>query len=147
MQRWFLHALDLTDEEAFLVHNFAPPSLRRRIGILGCIHKRVLNLCHPLLQELLPFCQDPPSGLPYLHSRQLLTHLERVNTQHRMYWRSLWSCLHVYNRLPQLLVDETSVKDFQARLTHYAKMRIHAGRFNWRASYEDCSDILAHFHR
>ena len=27
MQRWFLHELDITDTNAFVLHNFAPPSL------------------------------------------------------------------------------------------------------------------------
>ena len=43
LQRWYLHELGLSDKEAFVDHNFAPPSLRRAIGILGFLHKRVLQ--------------------------------------------------------------------------------------------------------
>ena len=123
MQRWFLHELGISDTEAFLVYNFAPPSLRRRIGILGCIHKRVLGLCHPMLQELLRFVQDQQHGLAYLHNRQILSHLEEVSSHARMYWRSLWLYVHIYNRLPQSLIDECSVQGFQTRLTRFAEMR------------------------
>ena len=42
--------------EAFLEHRLAPPSLRRNIGILGLIHKRVfLGKCHPCFDRLLPW--------------------------------------------------------------------------------------------
>ena len=147
MQRWFLHELGVEDTEAFLVYNFAPPSLRRRIGLLGFFHKRVLGLCHPLLQEDLPMNQEPPNGLPYLHNRQLLSFLEVVTSHHRMYWRSIWSFTHIYNRLPQILVDESSVTTFQARLTHFARTRAVANDPHWRNAYRDCDDVMAYFHR
>ena len=38
VQRWYLHELGMSDKEAFISHNFAPPSLRRAIGILGFLH-------------------------------------------------------------------------------------------------------------
>ena len=48
-QNRFLHELDVTPATAFLEFNFAPPSLRRNIGILGLLHKRVLGKCLHLL--------------------------------------------------------------------------------------------------
>ena len=69
MQRWFLHELGITDTEAFKTHNVAPPSLRRRIGILGFLHKRVLQQCHPYLLGALPMCRTGVSrqDLAQLH--------------------------------------------------------------------------------
>ena len=55
VQSRFLRELDLSPECAFLELNFAPPSLRRRIAILGLMHKRVLGKCHPSFDFLLPF--------------------------------------------------------------------------------------------
>ena len=55
LQRSFLNELQVTEECAFIEHNFAPPALRRDIGILGMIHKRVLGECHPAFCNLLPF--------------------------------------------------------------------------------------------
>ena len=52
-QRHFVEELDLTEEVAFTHHNFAPPVLRRNIGILGLLHKRVLRQCHPDFKNLL----------------------------------------------------------------------------------------------
>ena len=41
LQQSFLDDMHLTSEVAFLDHNFATPTLRRDIGILGFIHNRV----------------------------------------------------------------------------------------------------------
>ena len=55
VQRWHLYELGLTDTEAFVNYNFASPSLRRCIGMLGFLHKRALGKCHPGLCAILPF--------------------------------------------------------------------------------------------
>ena len=55
VQSNFLHKLNISEREAFLEFNFAPTILRRNIGILGLIHKRVLGLCHPSFEALLPW--------------------------------------------------------------------------------------------
>ena len=136
----------MSDTEAFLDHNFAPPMLRRRIGILGFIHKRVLCQCHPLLQDFLPMSQERDYGVAYLHDRQLLSNLEQVSCNHRMIWRSLWSYICIYNRLPQDCVNEASVQRFQSRLTHFVKVRALAGDPTWRNAYQDCADVLRYFH-
>ena len=47
LQRWYLHELGLSDKDVFISFNFAPPSLRRAIGIFGFLHKRFLQECHP----------------------------------------------------------------------------------------------------
>ena len=72
LQSSFVHALNMTEEVAFLDHNFAPPTLRRDIGILGFLHKRVLNQCHPSVARLFPLLGSCP---PY-HNKQLDGHLE-----------------------------------------------------------------------
>ena len=54
MQRGFLYALGLDDKIAFVDYNLAPPALRRVIGMLGFLHKRILGECHPALEVLLP---------------------------------------------------------------------------------------------
>jgi len=42
VQRSFLNKLNVSEEHAFLTHNFAPTELRRNIAVLGMIHKRYL---------------------------------------------------------------------------------------------------------
>ena len=51
----FLHELEMNASEAFTDFNFAPPMLRRNIGVLGLLHKRVLGLGHLIFQKSLPF--------------------------------------------------------------------------------------------
>ena len=71
-QRRFLRELSITEEEAYLQHNFAPSQLRRNIGILGLMHKRVIGECHPIFCKLLPFCSDSGQpGYPNGHNKQL----------------------------------------------------------------------------
>ena len=50
----------MTEEIAFLEHNFLPPTLRRRIALLGFCHKVALgpNFCHPTLVAALPCTED-----------------------------------------------------------------------------------------
>ena len=139
MQRWFLHELGVTDFDAFSVHNFAPPSLRRRIGILGFLHKRVLHQCQPYLQIAFPMFQALPA---HFHSRTLHSFLDEVTSHRNLYFRSVYGFIHVYNRLSQSLVDSPSVKTFQSRLTQIAKYRAENGDNHWRHAFADCADVL-----
>ena len=78
-QKKFLDEIGITEQEAFLNFNFAPPTLRRDIGILGLLHKRVLGKCHPIFQELLPFHQDYFGSLrPREHNKQLYDHILEI---------------------------------------------------------------------
>ena len=111
MQRGFLHELSITDTDAFVMHNFAPPSLRRRIGLLGMLHKRVIGICHPMLKQALPF--DDQVEARY-HSRMLLSHFEEVRGHKRLYDNSLYLYVLMYNRLSEEMVKLPSVSSFQA---------------------------------
>ena len=54
MQRGYVQELHLTEASAFIHYNFAPPSLRRDIGLLGFLHKRILGLCHEAIVAFFP---------------------------------------------------------------------------------------------
>jgi len=141
MQRWFLYCLGITDVEAFLDYNFAPPSLRRRISLLGLLHKRTLGLCHPMLYTLLPPAQAL-AGQALHHDRPLLSYLSDVRENNRLYERSLWQYVLLYNRIPQRIVDLPQVATFQSMLIHLTKERAKQGDPTWRGAYQDCADIL-----
>ena len=51
VQQSFLRELAVSEEDAYLLHNFAPPKLRRNIGILGLLHKRVIGESHLIFQK------------------------------------------------------------------------------------------------
>jgi len=143
VQRWFLHELGMTDTEAFTHHNFAPPSLRRSIGLLGFLHKRIIEECHPALREALPFC---PGLQAMYHDKALDPFSDQVRYQGRLYQRSLYIYILMYNLLPQTLVDSPFVFVFQARLTHLAKEQARRDQESWRNSYQTCAAILRMFH-
>jgi len=143
MQRWFTRELGLTDTEAFVTHNFAPPGLRRNIGILGFLHKRILHICHPALYQALPMLQE---GIPRWHDKALHSFLDQVRGHHTMYFRSLYGYIHIYNRLSQGMVDIASVSEFQAKLTHMAKHRAANGDPTWRQAFAGSADVLQHCH-
>ena len=135
-QRHFLHEFDITPEQAFLDHNFAPPNLRRDIGILGLLHKRVLGISHPIFFELLPFHADVFGSLRTgEHNKQLYGHILEVQFQHALHFRSIFAMVYVYNRLPQEVVDCTSVYMFQRSLTLKARKLCRDGDPNWTCSF------------
>lgn len=115
LQASFLEEMHLTPEVAFLEHNFAPPMLRRDIGILGFIPKRVFGHGHPALAVFLPFASSPS---PW-HSKPLENFVNEVN----LYFRSIFSMVHVINRLYQDLAEIPTVMKFPKILTQLARRR------------------------
>ena len=135
-QNRFLRELGITPEHAFMEHAFAPPSLRRNIGALGFLHKRVLGKCHPSTASLLPFWTNQPEEIRARgHSKKLYGHFVEIRYQRAIYDRSIFSMIDIYNNLPQHVVDLTSVSAFQQYLTHTAKTRCQAGDPRWVNSF------------
>ena len=78
-QQHFLDALGISSATAFIDQNFAPPSLRRNIAILGLLHKRVLGKAHPSFDKLLPWLlEHTGSQRQDRHTKQLYTHCQEV---------------------------------------------------------------------
>ena len=142
MQRGFLHEIGCDEATAFISYDFAPPSMRRAIGILGFIHKRVLGLCHPALCQALPF-----SGLTgsHCHSKALDAKMSGVIGHWNMYFRSLWSYILIYNRLPEGLIATQSVSTFQGKLTQLVKTLAESSDPNWREAFQSCEDNVRFF--
>jgi len=80
VQNRFLRELGLSPADGFLEYNFALPSLRKNIGILGLLHKRVLGKCHPSVERLLPWWSDRFSVARGLgHNKQLYGHWVEIS--------------------------------------------------------------------
>ena len=113
LQEKILRDIEVDEATAFLDCNFAPPSLRRDIGILGLLHEKVLGKAHPIFQELLPFHVDVFNYLrPREHSKQLYCHILEVQRQQVLHQRSIFGMVKVYNHLPQWLIDCSTVSSF-----------------------------------
>ena len=124
----FLRELDISVDQALLELNFASPQIRRNIGILGLLHKRVLGKCHPSYDLLLPWYSSrfaEPRGRG--HDKQLYGHNVEIT-----HCQGLWSCsifrmTDIYNDLSQHVVDAPSVKVFQQYLIHIVRKRCQQG--------------------
>lgn len=134
LQRSFLHDLGIDEATAFLQFNFAPLSLRRDIGMLGFLHKRVLGRAHPCFNALFPLASNYIRG----HSKQLATHAG--NFQQLLLKRSLFALAAVYNRLPQDVVDLDDISLFQGALTDFAKYGCSNGRPYWQYTFDPDPD-------
>ena len=128
MQKSFVNKLLLTEPMAFLDFNLAPPGMRRDIGILGFLHKRVLGQCHVAIRQLLPFIAPQAAW----HDKQLESHIESCIARPQLFCRSLFGMVAVYNRLPEEVVESTSVKQFQQKLTSIAKAKCDNGCPSWQ---------------
>ena len=66
------------------------------------------------------------------YNRQL-THFLRESGrfQPALYHRSIFGMVHIYNNLPQALVQLESIKDFQSGLTFVARQKCLADESNW----------------
>ena len=112
--------------------------LRRNIGILGVLHKRVIGKAHPIFQQLLPFHRDLfQAGRANEHDKQLYGHMWEVRFQRGLHDRSIFAMVHSYNNLPQNVVDCPSVSTFQSMLTKMVRARCEAGDSHWKFAF-DC---------
>ena len=132
----FLKDIDLQSSDAFLQFNFAPPSLRRNIGILGLLHKRVLGLSHPVFQTLLPFSVDVPGSYRQGdHNKQLYGHIHEVNFQLALHFRSIYALMCIHYSLPQNVVDCNTVTSLEKHLSKMARDACAAGHENWQKMF------------
>ena len=133
----FLYHVGLSASNALLSFNLAPLSSRRDIAMIGLIHKCVLGLAHPHLIKLLV---RPVTGTRHhstrwnstLHNKQIV---DVAGTRHSdQAHRSVFGLIKIYNRLPQYVVNCTSISTFQCKLTDIIKEQCLEGNVDW-ASY------------
>jgi hypothetical protein len=132
----FLRELGISAEYAYMEFNFAPPKLRRNIGILGLLHKRVLGLCHPSFDRLLPWYSsrfEPGGG--HGHNKTLYGHNCEVSHCPGLFARSIFAMVDIYNTLPQHAVENPTVSEFQNYLNHVAHTRCQQGDVKWASSF------------
>ena len=130
--RTFVHALNLDIDQVFLEFNLAPLGLRRDIAMLGFLHKCNLPGAHEHILELFPRSPHRPRGH---HDKQLgsvLTSFAGQIFQVEMWKRSVLYLVHVYNALPQRIVDAPSVCRFQTLLTEVARKLARQRRLGWQ---------------
>ena len=86
VQRRFLKAAGLTEEEALQEHNLAPLQTRRDVAMLGVIHRTVLKRGAPQFQNWFFFDTRPKHSYPTrlrtgLHSKQLYDYTDATQSE------------------------------------------------------------------
>ena len=136
VQSNFVGELGLSLEQAFLEYNFPPPRLRRNVGVLGLLQKRVLGKCHPSFNQLLPWRHEYFSEPRLLgHSKQLYGHNCEITNHQALFNRSIFAMVDIYNNLPQYVIDASSVSLFQKYLMQIVRFRCKSGDPAWTASF------------
>ena len=92
--------------------------------------------------QALPFAEGLDANY---HTRALNPFAGEVNHHRRLYERSLYMYILIYNRLPQVLVDLPIVAAFQAKLTHLAKQRASVDPESWRNCFQSTADVTDMF--
>jgi hypothetical protein len=138
----FLRELDLCPMYAFMEFNFAPPRLRRNIGVLGLLHKRVLGKCHPMFEHLLPWLSSRyPNFRLHAHNKQLYGNWAEIISHRAIHDRSIFSMCDVYNNLPQSVVDADSISMFKHLLMDIVRERCKSNDDAWASSFCSRADF------
>ena len=129
IQTSFIGNLGLDVRNAFLDFQLAPLELRRDIGMLGTLWKIAHGTTHKLLRELFLMC-----GFVLISHN--LRFVDRcAGDQLEQFSRSLFGLVRVWNDLPVHIVEITSVKAFQSKLTQCARKACEDNAGGWASMY------------
>ena len=134
VQKRFLKALECTETEALMEFNLAPLAARRDIAMLGVIHRTTLGKGPTHFQQF--FHAAAKSNTSYLTRRAAKNHSRQLEDPRKgafpeLLRRSALGLIAVYNLLPESIVAEDTVKEFQKKLQELLKARAEAGCEDW----------------
>ena len=138
IQTSFIGHLGLSIRNAFLDFQLAPLELRRDIGMLGALWKIAHGTANKLLSELFPMCGFVPNSHNTRRAarRHNLRFVDRcAGDQLEQFSRSLFGLVRVWNDLPVHIVEITSVKVFQSKLTQCARKACEDNAEGWASMY------------
>ena len=138
VQQRLLRNVGLDDLSALTNYKLAPLCSRRDIAMLGVLHKVALGKAPQPLADLFPLLGEVSEPFVRIrtrhwrprHSKQLYTEAGIASSD--VMQRSLFGLVHLYNKLPQKVVDSPSPHAFQGRLQAALKKYAQAGVENWQ---------------
>ena len=145
LQAHFLRNINISVDEAFLVHNLAPLSTRRDIAMLGLIFKSVHGTAHEDLQSLFPRQFGPAHSCGtrlQIQRHQLQLEEDRPGTHHALLRRSVFGLTRIWNRLPAQVVQAKSVTDMQRALTALVRAACRRNDGGWADIFSPRPAIL-----
>jgi len=120
--------------EALINFKLAPLAVRRRIAILGVLHRCLLQQGPTQLLNFFDRSRNAPGyyrtrASVRSHSNQLVE--RNAEYQPVLYQRSAFGATRIYNILPQWVALSPSVSAFQKNLQKLVRHRVEAGREDW----------------
>ena len=148
----FLKEIDLSEFDALRDFRLAPLKCRRDTAMLGVLHKVNLGTAPPQLAALfhrIGLLEEPPEirKLRFwrqLNNKQLATPVDPASSE--VLRRSVFGLMRCYNKLPQIMVDATTIKllqrELQLGLLRYAER----GADDWKTLYSAGWKVLPRTH-
>ena len=139
VQHRFLMALDMSELDALLSFSLAPLAVRRDIAVLGLIHRTVLGQGPHVFQQFFCLDRSPPprsrslrsaSSSSRRHIRHLVSPIPASSPDYVS--RSPLGAVRVYNILPDSVIGQSSVKQFQSHLQELVCACAHNGVESWQ---------------
>ena len=122
------------------------------MAALGVLHRRILGILPGPIAEMFPFGGIVRRILPTRlsgsrHSKLLVDPICGNETQ--LFKRSLFGYVAIYNRLPQKIVDVSSVSAFQKALQDAMKVSLRRGDEDWATifRFDNRTSDVARFQR
>ena len=120
--------------------NLAPLDTRRAIAMLGVIHRAVRREGPKHFHRFFQLATTIPRFVRHWHSKTLIDPCDAICPDY--YRRSIFGLVGVYNLLPELVVAQESMKDFQSYLHLIVKYLAVSGYSNWSNVFH--RDFITH---
>ena len=140
VQQRFLMALEVSELDALLSLSLAPLAVRRDIAILGMIHRTALGLGPGVFRQFFSPDRSPPP--PRLRSLRSASASSRRHVRHLVdplpisapdyVVRSPLGAVRIYNILPDSIIGQSSVKEFQSCLQYLVAASARNGVASWQ---------------
>ena len=135
VQNKLLKVVGCSEVEALLNWKLAPLAMRRDIAMLGLIHRTVTGKGPSHFRRFfrLRNCTAPSTLWTRRAAKRHHRQLETQEYTHcpELLRRSALGLARVYNLLPESVVQEDCVKEFQKKLQELVKKRVEEGSENW----------------
>ena len=131
-----LFEFGISEEDALFHFNLAPLSWRRDIAMLGLLHRCALGKGPEHFKDLFNVSTAPRRNIrngSRMHGSQLVD----IRNKHclEIERRSALGLIWIYNRIPEAITSDDTVKDFQGNLQLLLKERIVTGCTDWNITF------------
>ena len=145
IQAHLLRQLGISHLEALLDFNLAPLESRRDIAMLGVLHRASLQEGPQCFHSWFRLSESHRrhSTRQRRNSARPLAEILPVRSK-AIARRSAFGLVSIYNFLPNEVVTQVTVKEFQQALSNLMKQQARAGHPQWSRLFSPRSDYISH---